>query len=115
MRFWVLIVMLIYGQLIYAAQPLKEQKTEDLERRRAEIETQLKATVATAEYNRLNNELADLQNKIEELTDFDRILKNVADQKIELDLDDGVKANYPKLSLAASGVKKNAQILEAIK
>ena len=85
------------------------------ERRRAEIETQLKTTVATAEYNRLNNELADLQNKIEELTDFDRILKNVADQKIELDLDDGVKANYPKLSLAASGVKKNAQILEAIK
>ena len=85
------------------------------ERRRAEIETQLKTTVATAEYNRLNNELADLQNKIEELTDFDRILKNVADQKIELNLDDGVKANYPKLSLAASGVKKNAQILEAIK
>lgn len=85
------------------------------ERRRAEIETQLKTTIATTEYNRLNNELADLQNKIEELTDFDRILKNVADQKIELDLDDGVKANYPKLSLAASGVKKNAQILEAIK
>lgn len=85
------------------------------ERRRAEIETQLKTTIATAEYNRLNNELADLQNKIEELTDFDRILKNVADQKIELDLDDGVKANYPKLSLAASSVKKNAQILEAIK
>lgn len=85
------------------------------ERRRAEIETQLKTTVATAEYNRLNNELADLQNKIEELTEFDRILKNVADQKIELDLDNGVKANYPKLSLAASDVKKNAQILEAIK
>ena len=85
------------------------------ERRRAEIEAQLKTTVATAEYNRLNNELGDLQNKIEELTDFDRILKNVADQKIELDLDDGVKANYPKLSLAASDVKKNAQILEAIK
>ena len=85
------------------------------ERRRAEIETQLKTTIATAEYNRLNNEFADLQNKIEELTDFDRVLKNVADQKIELDLDDGVKANYPKLSLAASDVKKNAQILEAIK
>lgn len=85
------------------------------ERRRAEIETQLKTTIATAEYNRLNDELAGLQNKIEELADFDRILKNVADQKIELDLDDGVKVNYPKLSLAASGVKKNAQILEAIK
>ena len=85
------------------------------ERRRAEIETQLKTTIADSEYNRLYNELADLQNKIEELTDFDRILKNVADQKIELDLDDGVKVNYPKLSLAASGVKKNVQILEAIK
>ena len=85
------------------------------EKRRSEIETQLKTTVAPSEYNRLNNELADLKNKIEELTEFDHILKNVADQKIELDLDDGVKVNYPKLSLAASGVKKNAQILEAIK
>lgn len=85
------------------------------DKRRSEIETQLKTTVAPSEYNRLNNELADLKNKIEELTEFDRILKNVADQKIELDLDDGVKVNYPKLSLAASGVKKNAQILEAIK
>ena len=85
------------------------------ERRRAEIEIQLKTTIGTIEYNRLNNELADLQNKIEELTKFDQVLKNVADQKIELDLDDGVKANYLKLSLAASEVKKNAQILEAIK
>lgn len=85
------------------------------ERRRAEIEIQLKTTIGTVEYNRLNNDLADLQNKIEELTKFDQVLKNVADQKIELDLDDGVKANYPKLSLAASEVKKNAQILEAIK
>ena len=85
------------------------------ERRRAEIEIQLKTTIGTVEYNRLNNELADLQNKIEELTKFDQVLKNVADQKIELDLDDGVKANYPKLSLAANEVKKNAQILEAIK
>ena len=87
------------------------------ERRLAEIETQLKTTIETTEYNynRLDNERNDLQNKIEELTDFDRILKNVADQKIELNLDDGVKVNYPKLSLAASGVKKNAQILEAIK
>ena len=85
------------------------------ERRRAEIEIQLKTTIGTIEYNRLNNELADLQNKIEELTKFDQVLKNVADQKIELDLDDGVKVNYPKLSLAASEVKKNAQILEAIK
>lgn len=85
------------------------------EKRLSEIEAQLKTTVAPVEYNRLNNEKAELINKIEELTEFDRILKNVADQKIELDLDDGIKTNYPKLSLAASGVKKNAQILEAIK
>lgn len=85
------------------------------DKRRSEIEAQLKTTVAPSEYGRLNNELADLRSKIEELTEFDRILKNVADQKIELDLNDGVKVNYPKLSLAASGVKKDAQILEAIK
>lgn len=85
------------------------------ERRKAEIETQLKSTVVSGEYTRLNNELSDIKNKIEELAEFDRILKNVANQKIELDLDDGVKVNYPKLSFAAGEAKKNSQILEAIK
>ncbi|WP_085559186.1 BREX-1 system adenine-specific DNA-methyltransferase PglX [Carnobacterium iners] len=36
------------------------------------------------------------QKQLQELRDYDLILKNLADQEIELDLDDGVKVNYEK-------------------
>jgi len=36
------------------------------------------------------------QKQLQELRDYDLILKNLADQEIELDLDDGVKINYEK-------------------
>jgi len=40
------------------------------------------------------------KNKILDILDtlkhYDEKLRHVADQKIELDLDDGVKVNYPK-------------------
>lgn len=39
-------------------------------------------------------ELAKLKKKIEELVKYDELLKNKADQMIEIDLDDGVKVNY---------------------
>ncbi|MCC4765355.1 BREX-1 system adenine-specific DNA-methyltransferase PglX [Methanosarcina sp. DH1] len=42
------------------------------------------------------NELAKLKKKIEELVKYDELLKNKADQMIEIDLDDGVKVNYEK-------------------
>lgn len=36
------------------------------------------------------------QKQLQELRDYDLILKNLADQEIDLDLDDGVKVNYEK-------------------
>ena len=36
------------------------------------------------------------QKQLQELRDYDLILKNLADKEIELDLDDGVKVNYEK-------------------
>lgn len=42
------------------------------------------------------SELAKLNKKINELVKYDELLKNKADQMIEIDLDDGVKANYEK-------------------
>ncbi|NPE28180.1 BREX-1 system adenine-specific DNA-methyltransferase PglX [Methanococcoides sp. SA1] len=41
-------------------------------------------------------EKARLGKMIEELTDYDELLKNKADEYIEIDLDDGVKVNYGK-------------------
>ena len=38
----------------------------------------------------------DLRNKLSELATFEERLKHLADQKIALDLNDGVKVNYGK-------------------
>lgn len=42
------------------------------------------------------SELAKLNKKINELVKYDELLKNKADQMIEIDLDDGVVENYKK-------------------
>ncbi len=42
------------------------------------------------------SELAKLNKKINELVKYDELLKNKADQMIEIDLDDGVVVNYKK-------------------
>ena len=37
-----------------------------------------------------------MQNQIDECRIYDQVLAHIAHQQIELDLDDGVKANYAK-------------------
>ena len=45
---------------------------------------------------KLQKEQDDLRKQQAELAVFEEKLRHVADQKIELDLDDGVKVNYGK-------------------
>jgi type II restriction/modification system DNA methylase subunit YeeA len=52
------------------------------------------AATSTAQANRINRELTKLRKQLEELRVFDEKLHHYADQRIELDLDDGVKHNY---------------------
>ena len=54
-----------------------------------------KAT-STSHRNKLQKEQTDLKKQQEELRIFEERLKHAADQKISLDLDDGVKVNYGK-------------------
>jgi len=54
-----------------------------------------KAT-STSHGKKLQKEQDDLKKKQAELFTFEEKLKNVADQKISLDLDDGVEVNYAK-------------------
>ncbi|MDY0137547.1 MAG: BREX-1 system adenine-specific DNA-methyltransferase PglX [Thiomicrospira sp.] len=51
---------------------------------------------STAQANKAKKALADLAKKQQELSAFDDSLKHFADQRITLDLDDGVKVNYAK-------------------
>lgn len=54
-----------------------------------------KAT-STSHRNKLQKEQTDLKKQQAELLIFEEKLKHAADQKISLDLDDGVKVNYAK-------------------
>jgi len=81
--------------------------------RLSEIKTELQSA-SGIKRGELLAEQSDLTDKLNEIQEFDKILKNIADKRIELDLDDGVKRNYIKLSYAAIDVKKGAHILDDV-
>lgn len=64
----------------------------------------------------LNNDELRLKNdlvaKLAEIKSYDALIGVAASEAVELDLDDGVKVNYPKLSHAAANVQPGSEILE---
>ena len=64
----------------------------------------LKAS-STSQRKKLQKEQDDFKKQLGELMAFDEKLKNYADQKIKLDLDDGVKVNYAKFAEILAEVK----------
>ena len=58
-----------------------------------------------AEVKRLEKEIAALHKQQAELSEFDEKLRHYADQRISLDLDDGVKVNYGKFGDLLADVK----------
>ena len=60
---------------------------------------------STTEIKRLEKEISDLHKQQAELSHFDEKLRHYADQRISLDLDDGVKVNYGKFGDLLAGVK----------
>ncbi|MCZ4129877.1 BREX-1 system adenine-specific DNA-methyltransferase PglX [Stutzerimonas balearica] len=71
----------------------------------AKLEKDLEASTSTAEKKRIEKELATLHNQQAELATFDEKLRHYADQRISLDLDDGVKVNYGKFGDLLAEVK----------
>ena len=69
------------------------------------LEQDIEASTSTAEKKRLEKELAALHNQQAELATFDEKLRHYADQRINLDLDDGVKVNYAKFGDLLAEVK----------
>lgn len=64
----------------------------------------------------LNNDELKLKNdlvaKLAEIKTYDALIAVAASKNVSLDLDDGVKVNYPKLSQCAADVKPGSEILE---
>ena len=54
-----------------------------------------------------------LKNQIAEIVDYDEVLDHIANEHIEIDLDDGVKVNYEKVQTDGKG--KQYKILAPIK
>ncbi|MNF99221.1 hypothetical protein D3C84_821120 [compost metagenome] len=69
------------------------------------LATDIENETVTSEKKRLEKELATLHNQQAELATFDEKLRHHADQRISLDLDDGVKVNYGKFGDLLAEVK----------
>ncbi|HHW1742317.1 BREX-1 system adenine-specific DNA-methyltransferase PglX [Pseudomonas aeruginosa] len=69
------------------------------------LEQDIEASTSTAEKKALEKQLATLHNQQAELATFDEKLRHYADQRINLDLDDGVKVNYGKFGDLLAEVK----------
>lgn len=79
--------------------------TAKLSTHAAKLEKDVEASTSTAEKKRLEKELTTLHNQQAELAAFDETLRHYADQRISLDLDDGVKVNYGKFGDLLAEVK----------
>jgi hypothetical protein len=69
------------------------------------LQNDKEASSSAAEIKRIEKELTQLHKKQAELSDFDEKLRHYADQRISLDLDDGVKVNYCKFGDLLAEVK----------
>lgn len=69
------------------------------------LEKDKEASGSAAEVKRLEKEIAQLHKQQAELSEFDEKLRHYADQRIGLDLDDGVKVNYGKFGDLLAEVK----------
>lgn len=72
--------------------PLQGQLASRIE----QLEGDKAKATSTSHRNKLPKEQTDLKKQEAELRTFEEKLKHAADQKIGLDLDDGVKVNYGK-------------------
>jgi hypothetical protein len=77
-----------------------------LQQRMSDLDTEIESSASSAEKARKNKEKYKLGNQLVELRSFDEELRHCADQRIAIDLDEGVKVNYAKFGNLLSGVDK---------
>jgi len=70
-----------------------------------QLETDKTQATSTSHRKKLQKEQDDLKKQQTELLAFDEKLKHLADRRIKLDLDDGVKVNYGKFGELLAEVK----------
>lgn len=83
---------------------------QELQVKYSHVEKQMKdalqnPSISASDKKRYNKELKLISDRQEELIQFDKILADYANQRIHLDLDDGVVANYEKLEPILAKIK----------
>ncbi|MEB1807293.1 MAG: BREX-1 system adenine-specific DNA-methyltransferase PglX [Bacillaceae bacterium] len=66
--------------------------------------------VSTGEQAQANKKLATIEKQIIECQQYDQVIAHLANQKIILDLDDGIKANYTKFQNVKVAEGENQQL-----
>ncbi|ENX13471.1 hypothetical protein F894_01680 [Acinetobacter sp. CIP 51.11] len=69
------------------------------------LQSEIENSDSAAEIKRIEKKLLDLHKQQAELSSFEEKLRHYADQRISLDLDDGVKVNYGKFGDLLAEVK----------
>lgn len=77
-----------------------------LQQRISDLEAEVASSTSSAEKARKTKEKDRLGKQLIELRGFDEELRHLADQRIAIDPDDGVKVNYAKFGSMLSGVDK---------
>lgn len=77
-----------------------------LQQRISDLEAEVASSASSAEKTRKTKEKDKFGKQLVELRRFDEELRHLADQRIAIDLDDGVKVNYAKFGNLLSGVDK---------
>ena len=77
-----------------------------LQQRISDLEAEVASSASSAEKARKTKEKDKHGKQLVELRRFDEELRHLADQRIAIDLDDGVKVNYAKFGTLLSGVDK---------
>ncbi len=80
-----------------------------------EIVARLNNDVDLATKRDLSKRQADISAKLQETNEYDEKIAHIADQKIKIDLDDGVVVNYAKFSVKNPKTGKDESILAKIK
>lgn len=80
-----------------------------------EITGKLNNDVDLTSKRELSKRQADISAKLQETNEYDEKIAHIADQKIKIDLDDGVVVNYAKFSVKNPKTGKDESILAKIK
>lgn len=75
------------------------------EKRKLELENISNEDLSLIEKKNIQKELLDLNAKLAEIKVFDEKINHIANQRINIDLDDGVKVNYEKFSDILAKIK----------